>query len=244
MERYKPLFKEGIYNHDKDMIVDQHNINLQHEYDNLNHILFNNELKKILLKWSSLKNVGAKVVSIGIKNKPETWEIQRMEVSTFMEVTYENFINILAHEMVHVYLIQNHKAEFGGGHGLFFQQEKDKINKMGHGIHVTNTEDITTGRISSNIKGKTVGVVLFPEKHNIQIYDEKSMPDIIKTYNDFPESWKERNKVIFILSDNKELMKYPIKRGYKYGQKFFTYPIEKSLFDELHKTGKVIGEIK
>ena len=233
MKRYKPILREKI--------IDQKNTNLKVEYKILNKKLFDNKLPDIPLKWVNNKSVGGKVISVGIRNKPETWKIKELQISLFTDMDYTTFLGILAHEMIHVYLISQGISDFGKQHGMMFLEEVKRINRMNLGFTVPIDEDITDAKVSKNIKSIKVGVVIVNDKY-IQIYKFESMPEIIKRYREFPEEWKKKYKIEFYYSDNRELMKYPIKRKYTSG-KFITYPVEKSLINTIKKEGEYIDTL-
>lgn len=232
--------------------ITKQNTNLQKEYDRLNQRFFNNQLPKIPLKWSMSKRFGGKVVSRGIKDDVSTWVIKHLEISLFSELDKKEFLGLLAHEMIHVYLITIQKTnDYGDQHGLFFKQEMDRINKMRPGFVVPISEDITTKKVSKDVKMKKVGVVLFEistkrVEPEIQIYQARVMDEIVKIYKEFPESWWKNQKIFFMYSDNLELQKYPVTRGYNLiklinrGKKFTTYPISGEFARELKDTGKII----
>lgn len=136
---------------------------LQKTYDMLNKKYFKNELKKYPLAWMrSSKTLGvceAKVVVQG-KEIIRLSKIERIKISNFYELTYEQFEAIMAHEMIHALLLQRGILnDYGGTHGLEFTKEMDKLRKMG--IPVTKTEDPMELAVSSHVKGKTVYGITF-----------------------------------------------------------------------------------
>jgi len=229
MKRYKPLFEKD------------ENINLQQEYEKWNKILFKNELPNISIVWDNSKVSGGQLIVRGIPNNPQTFQIIKMQISKFMDRTYEQFSSILIHEMCHVWVIEQRLPVFDGEHGDIFQDiRKDvnqKLKRLKLNIQVENTEDITGQKVSSNIKNKEFLVVLIfdkeENKYGIMTYSPKVQKEIIKKYKDvFDDSDYE---ISFVVSDNRELLKYPIK------QKFNTerFKIDKTFFDELKKEKEI-----
>lgn len=226
----------------RDELISKKNINLQVEYNALNKKLYNNKLPKIKLVWSMSKTEGGKVRGRGVKNDPSTWKVQSLEISLFIESSYEVFLGLLAHEMIHVYIMANGITEYGGQHGMKFLAERARIQKLVD-FDIPIKDDITHRKLSKSVKAQKVGVALFKNQQAIQIYTVNSILDVIKIYQGFPDEWKQKYDIEFIYSEDRELAKYPIKHGYKRGRKISTYPIEKDFFDRLKKEGKYIDKL-
>lgn len=118
-----------------DEIIDLSKINLQQEYDKLNQQLYNNELPKIPLVLAKIRPFG-KVTAMRNRFSREI-KIERLSISTFYKLPYKEFLNTLAHEMIHVkQLAVYHET---GGHGYSFEREARRINNMGLGYNITAT---------------------------------------------------------------------------------------------------------
>lgn len=134
-------------------IVDPKTLNLQDEYQKLNKLLFNGELQPVEMKWEVVKHCGGRVVGTRMKRMVgRQWKpygpttIQYLGMSTYMQLTYQKFVNILAHEMIHVYMIQNNINDLGY-HGPLFKNHMDKINKRGLGITISIFDTYTIEEI-------------------------------------------------------------------------------------------------
>lgn len=228
----------------REQLASRKSINFQAEYNKFNKQLFNNELPKIKLKWTRLKNAGGRVVSIGQKNKPSTWVMKSLEISDHIELTHEEFKGMLVHEMIHVYLINNKTQDLGKDHGVIFRAELSRINNMNLGFIVPEEDDITNRKVSSDIKEKALGVALVYEngkESGIQVYQAKALDSVIATYKGFPEGFLKKFSFKFVISYHRDLQKYPAKRKYSKG-KFGVYPVEPEFFKEL-LANTVIAEI-
>lgn len=133
-------------------------IDLQKEYDELNTLLFNGELKPVPLKWVKTKNSGGHVHSTKV-NGIET--INYLAISNFRNRSYEKFRDILAHEMIHVYILQKNIKEYGGYHGVRFQELMNEINKKGFNVTI---KDDGEGEIETKSLNKPIGVILTKNK--------------------------------------------------------------------------------
>lgn len=112
-------------------LVNPDTLDLQAEYRRLNQRLFDGKLGTYPMRWNSKKAVLARVIGSGIKDRPETRKVKVVEFSKLFELTYRQFLDRLAHEMIHVFVIESGKNDFGGMHGYMFQREMKRINTLG-----------------------------------------------------------------------------------------------------------------
>jgi hypothetical protein len=238
----KYLLEENIFLTMKpDDFVTKTNINLQREYDNLNKSLFNNELEKYPLKWSNRKGVGGTTVSTGVKNKPSTWVLKHIEISLYYETTYGDFLNVLAHEMIHVKLTQEKTSDPSGGHGIFFKSEMNRINQMNKGIKITNKMDLTNKapvKTGGKIKHVAVAMIKFSNEKGIVVYNFKNISRILETFRAYPAAWYIDKTIYFVKSDDIRLSKYPVKRSQS--GNFGYYTIDDATWNEIKSQGRSI----
>lgn len=121
-----------IINENSNEYINWDTIDLYALYDELNALLFNNELQKGEIKKIKSKLVGGRLKSTRI-NGIETWDV--LEISTTTTKTLQQLKNLLAHEMIHVKLLN--KKDFGGYHGTYFQREMNRINDNFKEFNVT-----------------------------------------------------------------------------------------------------------
>jgi hypothetical protein len=163
----KEEFEEIIISEEpaKDEILDFNEINLYDEYNKLNKLLFNGSLPEVPMKWSNRKRALGHVKFKHFKN---TGKISNMElwISKFFSVTYQQFLNTLAHEMIHIYQLSkpNPLSQMDGKHGSDFMKEAQRINNMGLGFNITKTngEDLALSQeTKEKIQGKKLIVLLY-----------------------------------------------------------------------------------
>lgn len=229
--------------------INKHTINLQEEFDKLNKELFNGELKPIELKWEKNKNSGGRVISTRYPDKTEI--INYLGISDYMEYEYDTFKNILAHEMIHVYIIQNNIKDYGGKHGIFFKEKMEEINKKGYNI--TIDFDATNLMVSGQEKlNNPLCVIIILNKKdntkfidiwNMKLYTDGSKELYIEKYNRIAEYYKRNYELIFIESNNPNLKKYPMKRKYENKPKYVTYVLNDDLYDQL-MNDKILDKIE
>jgi hypothetical protein len=137
------ILKFSDFLNEKNDFKFEHDIEKQFNY--LNKLLFNNELKMPIYSFNMNKNRSAWVSFNIIRNKYGT-AIDITNIVLHFSKNYiftpEQFMNTLAHEMIHLY--QFHKKilnDRGGDHGLFFTHEMDRINMMNVNIKITPTND-------------------------------------------------------------------------------------------------------
>jgi hypothetical protein len=210
-------------------IINTNDIDFQHEYSKLNQQLFNNELPEVPLKWDNRKASLGHVNSLRNRLTGQI-KINYLALSAFYKISYRQFKNTLAHEMIHVKQISR---DGRGNHGYSFSREADRINAMGLGYAITevNTERTV---VSDETKTKTLIGMIF----NIdgRYYLNVTTPSVYQTESDFVfnlfqrlvDNRKYREvEITAVESQNPQLMGYRISRSFKRG---FTYSV---LPDEL-----------
>jgi len=124
--------------------LDPAKVDLVSEYQKLNKLLFDEKLGMYPMGWNRNKRNGARVryertrerMASG-RSRVVNLKILSIEVSTFMAFTVKALRDRLAHEMIHVYWLEN-GVEYG--HDRHFKQEMHRINSMGKGITVSVKE--------------------------------------------------------------------------------------------------------
>ena len=160
-----------------DEIIDFDNINLLQEFNVLNRELFGGDVPNVPLKWSRRKSA---LGHVRMKVNRTTRELLSMELwmSTFFAVTYQQFLNTMAHEMIHV-LLNTQSVERTGieelyydPHGREFMKEADRINSMGLGFNITksNGEDLAVSdKTKANIKPLIAMIYDFDGQYNVGV---------------------------------------------------------------------------
>ncbi len=216
-------FLNEIEYRDED-IINADSINLQHEYDKLNQQLFNNELPKILLRWSNRKTSLGHVSYVRNRLTGRTEKINGLSMSLFYETPYRIFKSTLAHEMIHIFELTHNER---GSHGYFFQREARRINNMNLGFNITatNTEHLEmTSKTMANAITKRKTLIAMIMNIDGKYYINVTTPSVYQAesdsvfsmYEKFVNAGKYRNVEITVVeSENPALMQYPISRTFK-----------------------------
>ena len=231
--------------------VDRSNIDLQHEYDKINQQLFDSALPKVPLKWDNRKTMGGHVNGTIYRNRDgERIVINYLSVSLFHKTTYEQFKNILVHEMIHIKQMAIMKQR--GSHKWDFHAEMRRINNMGLGYHVTErvedqkpvSDDILSRRsarsfiaIVYNLDGRYQISVT-----SLNVYNAE-FQDIVRTFQNIVNyTGKYRSVEITVIeSRNLKLIQFPLLRSFK--KKITHSPLSDEILGELLEE-KIIKEVK
>jgi hypothetical protein len=137
----KKLLRESLIGeakeHTDDEIVDFNEINLQHEYNKLNDLLFDGNLEPVPMLWNNRKRAHGVVKATRYKSTGKII-IHSLSMSKFLNVPYRFFKDVLAHEMIHVFWLQQH---INAKHGPLFIKQMNRINSMGLGFNVSVRSD-------------------------------------------------------------------------------------------------------
>jgi predicted SprT family Zn-dependent metalloprotease len=227
----------------------RNDIDLQKEYDDINKRCFNNELINVPLLWVKTKSTGGRTIGKYYRDTRKV-EIEKVEISYFYELDYERFRNILAHEMIHVYVMQTHGKDYGGSHGIHFNEWMRKLNKMG--FNITVKDDVTEIKMSDeNDLSKALFVVLIrSERSNetrfsVSCYNENAITDefkekIMNTYKGDAKYTHKKYYITFIKSKDAILKKYPVKRNVKRYEG--GYQISEELYNKLLDNSDIVQE--
>jgi len=155
-ELFRRMILETI--NDKD-VIDFNDINLTSEFNRLNGLLFGSEIAPIPIRWGMDKNLIGTVYYAKDESGKEI--IRGLRMSRFYDLTYGQFKNTLAHEMIHVYLSQQGIEH---EHDEPFLKEMNRINGMGLGFNITVSEELDDyPDISSHVKGKELVFFTFED---------------------------------------------------------------------------------
>lgn len=224
-----------------DEIIDFDKISLQQEFNKVNAELFDNKVPVVPLKWSRRKTALGHVKNQVIK---QTMTLLSMELwmSTFFSVTYKQFRDVMAHEMIHVLINDRDTRNVYDPHGWQFMREAERINGMGLGFNITKTngEDLAlSNKTLQRTAGKTRTAIIFDMdgKFNIavttrQVY-ERDFETLIRILENAVNKGRRFNRIELnvVESDNPELMKYKQQRNFV-GNVGFA-PISDELLEDL-----------
>lgn len=151
----------------KNKFVNFKTFDLKKWFDKLNKEFFNNRLREVPLRWNQAKT------SLGVvKWDEKTGVIEHLGISDRYKLTQEELLSVLAHEMIHVWQIQNNKMD---GHGNYFTKELERINdKSKWGINVYLTQPIEHLKMTNPDLNRDFGFIAIKNKKGeftISIYD-------------------------------------------------------------------------
>lgn len=229
--------------------VDYSQISLKKEYDKLNKVLFDNSLPDIPLKWDKRKGAAGHVRSVKFRSGTKSI-IKHLSMSVFYKATYREFLDTLAHEMIHVHNIHNGlDTKMFDPHGVHFIKEMDRINALGHGFKISITKDSSNLRVSDSIKmKKPLIALLFTafNKRNIIVMSEKTFYNEHEGLNRFFNKWVQNGKTdelkaMYIKSFNPELKREKVQRSFARKISWRMCPID--LWESIRDTGEILKEI-
>ena len=245
------MIMSEVYEHADDEIVSIENIDLRHEFDKLNNMLFNGELTNVPLSWSRTK---AKYGHVEYRYNRATRmpiKINGLFITAFFKITYRKFKDIFAHEMIHVKNIQdsmrNRTPRYkSDAHGYEFIKELNRINSMGLGFNVTDKE-YDSHEVSDDVKGKELyigvlrlegiksGTFIFCMEPSA--YTNKRQ-DIITLFNNLILQGKYKSfEVKFFkvnAADSAYFQKFKIQKNFN---TLYYRPIQQSDLDKLNQVG-------
>jgi hypothetical protein len=146
-------------------------------------------------------------------------EVTELVISGKYRMDSSLFEKIMAHELIHVKLLQERAGyDFGGAHGVFFQAEVDRIKGMG--LDVPLSEDLPEGIEYTSEELKTPVYAIIKNKEWIKPYKAYEDKDIneylysVVAYN-LKLKGEAEATLEFIKTTNGLITKYPISREFK-----------------------------
>ena len=184
-----PLWEEQALS---DAPLDPKSVDLLKEYGKLNRQLFDGNLGIYPMKWNRRKGAGALVhwQSVGgtvqrrrgreqgdrrSQREGATIKIMSVQVSTYYQSTIIGFYARLAHEMIHVFLLEQNIDD---GHGRLFKAEMRRINAMNPGFKIQISENATNfipDVVAKTGRGEPRGVLIMDGK-GILVFGPKHFP--------------------------------------------------------------------
>ena len=116
-------------------------LNLSSEFNKLNKLLFSNEVEKIPMSFADLER--RKLGQVLIMNLTGIHKPVGLKMSNSLFTSLKLFIDVLAHEMIHILVAQRNLKHFldtkeilpkEKHHGKSFNAEMKRINRMNSGI--------------------------------------------------------------------------------------------------------------
>lgn len=160
--------------------------NLQKNYDLLNKHLFDNELPQIPLGWEkSKKRAGVLHTIITRSTRTRTVTIKKLSLSNFYNFTDQQYLDTLAHEMIHVWQVTTQTIDLA--HGIFFRHKMKEINdKHFMNIVVTESDSNENLEVASKKPVSFYGVIVLTPGKDYFAFDllptKNVVPDEIIDY--------------------------------------------------------------
>jgi hypothetical protein len=218
----KHILKEAKEHTDNE-IIDFNEVDLQHEFNKLNDLLFNGELEPIEMIWNRRKGSHGMVKAFRRRSTGQI-TVTSLGISKFLAITYKHFKDVLAHEMIHVYWLQKN---VNAGHDHRFISQMNRINNMNLGFNVTLKGDGSQFELSKETTKKIKPLVVLITKINnenrlslmsLNLYMSSGYR-VSKIYdfltNNVSDKKAKYDEVIgnFYLSDTPELLRYSVQKN-------------------------------
>lgn len=213
-------------------------LDLKKYYDDLNEKYFDNELPDIPVKYVNSKKAGGWVDAV-INKKSGNITIKGLAISKFFKRDEDNFIQILLHEMIHVWLNYNNILE-RNPHGIRFKTKCREIENKS-GIKIPERDSISSV-VSDDIKSKKFDVLFIKQsdnKYSIGVFKKGFFDNFFDGFEYSFKTLKRRYPypIFIIQSDDRQLLKYPTQRTKK---KISFYIINKDDAKRIIDNGKMI----
>lgn len=222
-------------NYTQEEYIDLENYDIQKEFDFLNKLLFEGKIKNVPIKLEKNKNSSARVISTRYYNKPE--EIKYLGISKNFKMKNKIFRDILAHELIHIYMIQNQIKDFGGYHGIIFKKFMDEINKKGFNVDIVNRSHHSE-LVDMHSKVKVGSIILHNLDNNTYQIIVMNKNILLENLNKSEEqirymikNRKQKFDIFYLISDYYKLKIFPCFRKYKMS----FYLLDVDLYNEIIK---------
>jgi hypothetical protein len=225
-------------------IIDFDDIDLAWEFNRLNKLLFDGKCKEVPLELS-MRRMAHGHVSATINRLTGQITIKKLAISKFYNIPYKLFKDTFAHEMIHVYLLQQN---INDNHGTYFHREMNRINGMGLGFNISVTSDAGNLDPSSSVRGRDVVFLIFKENSgsNISVmlpnsyYRHGNTIGNIFSYAVRKGRYKEF-MAEFYMSNSPLLRKFTIQRSFNTG--IAHNPISNETLEKILENSNKISEL-
>lgn len=194
--------------------IDTKSIDLKSDYDKLNKMMFDGVLPDVKLRWMNTKNV------LGLMTYDEDGNIKDVGISTFYKLTHQQYLDVLAHEMIHVW-IEHKGIKERDPHGRVFMNKVADLNKRFPEFSIRKSENAADYNVSASASIKEYGVVIFDEgdKYSVVVVNSSVMNDD-NALTEFIEGIKKyglykfrKLTINFYKSANPDLAKFKVKKS-------------------------------
>jgi predicted metallopeptidase len=194
--------------------MDRSGIDMQADWDRLNDMMFGGALRRVPLRWMTSKH------RLGVMTYDGPGVIKYVGVSDFYDMSRQQYLDVLAHEMIHVWLEQSGVNE-RDAHGPRFLAKVRELNERFPDFDIKKSENAEGYSVTAGKKSKEYGAVVFKDgdKYSVVVADARAVSDE-RAVDDFIEGIRKhalrgfsRLEVKMYLSRNPELAKFKVKRS-------------------------------
>ena len=141
----------------KNSFVNPNTFDMEEWYSKLNKLFFGGKLKKVDMRWTnSKKELGV------VRYDEKSGKIEYLGLSNKFKLTKSEQLSVLAHEMIHVWEIQENKK---AGHQKPFKDKMVEINKKSKwGIEVLVTQPMEHLKSVNPDLDKEIGFLMIKNK--------------------------------------------------------------------------------
>jgi hypothetical protein len=136
---------------EKTEYIDFQKTKLEDDFKFLNKLMFDNKLKLVELKWFKNKN------KVGLMSHKDNEQV--ISISTFYKMTRKQYLSVLAHEMIHAFMVQQNIKD-NGDHGRQFTKILNELNRKHPDYDIKPTENAEFFTVNTTQK-KPSGMILF-----------------------------------------------------------------------------------
>lgn len=239
--------KDDVYRMYESEKFNPNTTDIQADYDMLNGKLFDGKLQKVPLRWMRTK------YKLGVMAYNEKGEIEYVGISNLYDLTRQQYLNVLAHEMIHVYMEQQGILE-KDPHGRKFMSILDDLNAKNPDFQIAKSENAADFKVSDTGPAKTYGVVIIDEDGQQSLVavqpsvltDENMLDEFIKGIkgqSQYGVFMKAKSLTVSIYKSNHpDIPKFKIKKSLSL-RSMELYVLDKPMADEI-KMDELVREEK
>tara|TARA_R110000772_G_scaffold20466_5_gene56921 strand:- start:79235 stop:81988 length:2754 start_codon:yes stop_codon:yes gene_type:complete len=224
----------------KNNFVNTKSFDLEKWYTKLNNHFFGGKLKKVPLKWNQAKK------ELGVvKWDKKSKKVDHLGLSDKFKLTEAELLSVLAHEMIHIWQIQNDKTD---GHGTHFKKEMARLNdKTKWGIKVMTQQPLGHLKMTNPDLDKDYGFIVIKNSKtdfNVAVFNPDKT-DYKKVLTIISQNIKGSKKVDVEVrsTQNGTIKQYKTESTNK---TLFTFKLDEDTFDTLMNDSKKLygGSLK
>jgi hypothetical protein len=163
-----------------------------------------------------------------------------IRISNMFDRNETDYQNTIIHEMIHLYIRQNHIKDTRPHHGRVFNSIADRINRQG-GWHIARTDSVEGCGLTDKVNVNKFYIACFFSGSSSRYFrfriNEKYLQYYKYRFDNYPTHYK--NVFIYVSTDDKKYAHYP--SCYKSVRGWY---ISKEEYDTLKETEKVIYELQ